>query len=178
MMYCKHCGSGIAAGASFCSNCGKRVDSNTDYTTSGGYTYSAGGYTYADQSATGSNGYTYADQGAANGYTYANTGYQYGGVEQVQFPEALVNEERESKSGRLLAFSILALAFSLSFYLAPIGLAFMIVARCLLSGYVRDYGETTGRASVAKGFSTAAIPVSIVMNVLLTIVIAAALTLI
>ena len=63
--------------------------------------------------------------------------------------------KRTSKEGGVLCFSILGLAFALSFYLSPIALIFSIISRIKLRKYVKDYGQARNRAAVGKGIGLA-----------------------
>ena len=85
--------------------------------------------------------------------------------------EVQQDPERDEKGGSILKFSILGLAFGCSFYLSLLGLIFSIVARCKVKGYLAQYGETEGRATVGKHLSLVGIILNIVSVVLLPLVI-------
>ncbi|MBQ3063718.1 MAG: zinc ribbon domain-containing protein [Clostridia bacterium] len=155
-MFCKHCGSALPEGASFCMTCGKKTTADApekdfDYVPADtGFDFEAGG----------------------------NTAYSYDFAAAPAPAPQPMDEERSAHGGRILCFAILALALSLSFYLAIVGTVFYILARVQLGKYIAKYGETEGRASVGKALSIAALPVNIVMIVcFLIVIIAIALTL-
>lgn len=147
-MFCKHCGSELPDGASFCVTCGKKITAEASYT---------------------------PQKEAENdfNYTVANTDFDFSYGTPAEAPAPPQDEARDAHGGRILLFSILALAFSLSIYLAVIGTVFFILAKLQLGKYLAKYGETEGRASVGKAFSIAALPVNIVMLVCLTLAIVA-----
>ena len=134
-MFCKYCGEPLAEGASFCSKCGKKVDTAEEYT----------------NATNGDNAFL---------YTFP--------TQESAAPASACNDEaRSAHGGKILLFAILALAFSVTLYLAPVGIVFCILARVQLSKYLAIYSETEGRASVGKGLSIASLPVSIVMTSIL-----------
>ena len=151
-MFCKHCGSELPEGASFCVTCGKKITADAPY-----------GAEKATESAS-ENEFTYAP---------ANTDFDFSYTYTEPTPAAPASaprdEARDAHGGRILLFSILALAFSLSFYLAIVGTVFFIIAKVQLGRYLAKYGETEGRASVGKALSVAATPVNIVMMVFFTV---------
>lgn len=61
-----------------------------------------------------------------------------------------VDKNKDDLSGSILKFSILGLAFSLSFWLSLLGLIFSIISRMKLRVYIEKYGNTEGRATVGK----------------------------
>ncbi len=138
-MFCKHCGSSLPENASFCATCGKKIsaapadDTKQDFNYTPGFDFEASSTTY--------------DFPAA-------------GTPAQPTP---TDEARDAHGGKILCFAILALAFSLSFYLAIVGTVFFILARIQLGQYLAKYGETEGRATVGKALSIAALPVNIVM---------------
>ena len=141
-MFCKYCGSKLPDNASFCVTCGKKV-ATEDY-------------------ASGADAFTYADPNNFEFYDhFTNT---------PPTPPTQKDEERDAHGGKILCFAILALAFSLSFYLAFVGTVFFILAKVQLGKYLAKYGETEGRASVGKALSIAALPVNIVMMALLSLI--------
>ncbi len=147
-MFCKHCGSNLPEGASFCVTCGKKISVESTYGATDG-----------------------------QGYTYAQNDFNFNNGADVSFeiaPTAPVRDEaRDAHGGKILTLAILALAFSLSFYLAFIGTVFFILCKVQLGKYLAKYGETEGRASVGKALSIAALPVNIVMVVCLTLILIA-----
>ena len=146
-MFCKHCGSKLPEHASFCVTCGKKVATED----------------YAGQ---GADAFTYA---APSDYAFYDNSTDF----TTTSPTQPKDEARDAHGGKILCFAILALAFSLSFYLAFVGTIFYILAKVQLGKYLAQYGETEGRASVGKALSIAALPVNIVMMVLLTLVVVA-----
>lgn len=78
--------------------------------------------------------------------------------------------DKSDRSGSILKFAILGLAFSATFWLSPLGLIFAIVSRIRANSYIDRYGDTEGRATVGKHLGKAALIVNIVFCALLTLV--------
>lgn len=138
-MFCKYCGSSLPAGASFCITCGKKI-------------------------ITGPVGNEKQDLNDTPRFDFeaSSTTYDFPAAGTPAQPTP-TDEARDAHGGKILCFAILALAFSLSFYLAIVGTVFFILAKVQLGKYLAKYGETEGRASVGKALSIAALPVNIVM---------------
>ena len=85
----------------------------------------------------------------------------------------IVDFKRDEHGGSILKFGILGLAFAVSFYFSLLGLIFSIVARVKVKSYIREYGETDGKATVGKHLSVAGSIVSIISLCLLPLVIIA-----
>ena len=145
-MFCKHCGNNLPEGASYCTTCGKKI-AGEEFT-----------YAPADEN------YAYAPD---NNFDFSANSTDFSAAPAVK------DEEKDAHGGKILTFAILALAFSLSFYLAFVGTVFFIIAKVQLGRYIAKYGETEGRASVGKALSIAALPVNIVMVALLSLVLVA-----
>ena len=148
-MFCKHCGSKLPEDASFCVTCGKKITADTPCTP------------------------TLTDAESVFNYAVANASLDFDRTYTAEDLAAPQDEARDAHGGRILLFAILALAFSLSFYLAIVGTVFYIITKVELGKYLSEYGETEGRASVGKALSKAALPVNIVMMVSITLIIVA-----
>ena len=69
--------------------------------------------------------------------------------EETATASETVKEEKCGAKGALV-FSILALAFGITFFLSPIGLVFLIISKKKLNRYKAKYGITKGKALAAK----------------------------
>jgi hypothetical protein len=127
-MFCKYCGNQLPETANFCPKCGKIND--------------AAKATAASEPK--------SEPAAETATFFSDAANDYVPVEPVNVEEELERSERE---GSILKMAILGLAFAWSGFLSLLGLIFSIIARAKISAYVRDYGETRGRASVGKGLS-------------------------
>ena len=87
--------------------------------------------------------------------------------EILQSTDQVYDAVRNALGGKILKFAIMGLAFGASFFLSPLGLVFSIISFIKRCKYVKEYGNTVGRATVGKNLGNAALIVSIVMIFLL-----------
>ena len=81
-------------------------------------------------------------------------------------PWKKANEEAKgSLATKILTFGILGLAFGMTGWLALLGIIFSSISKRAIRKYNEMFGETTGRASVGRGLSTAGLVISIVATV-------------
>ena len=75
------------------------------------------------------------------------------------------SEQRDNLGGRILTFGILSIAFAVTFFLSFLGIIFAAVAKSMAAAYVREYGETEGRATVGKNLAKPGLIVGIIFTV-------------
>ena len=91
-----------------------------------------------------------------------------------QTAERAAVEAQKSAGSRILMFAIFGIACALTGGLSGVGLVFSLLARTKLGHYRIRYGATTGRATVGKHLSVAAIVMNVAeLGVLLVMLVAA-----
>ena len=72
---------------------------------------------------------------------------------------------KDSLASKILAFAIIGLAFACSLYLSFVGVVFSLISRSKLKKYIKNYGDTEGKATVGKHLGLVAMIVSFALSI-------------
>ena len=169
-MFCKYCGNPLAQDANFCPRCGKIVDvtvipeqpqmeTDAQVREDAPTAEPQADFTVPNPTA----------QSIETQPTTQTTSTQtppvqvFSNTEQTS-PESTEDAERAGSAKKILIFAILGCALSLVADIAIAGVAFSIVACCLVKRYLRKYGTTEKVATVGRSLAIAGLIVGIVLT--------------
>lgn len=119
-MFCKYCGNQLPEDAKFCPKCGKITE---------------------EQEFEANDAFETQENENSNFYE----------SEPIILNETrndVLDQQKDEDAGSILKFAILGLAFSIP--VSVLGLIFTIISKSKVKGFIRKYGETSGRATVGK----------------------------
>jgi hypothetical protein len=119
-MFCKYCGNQLPEDAKFCPKCGKITE---------------------EQEFEANDAFEKQENENSNFYE----------PEPIILNETrndVLDQQKDEDAGSILKFAILGLAFSIP--VSVLGLIFTIISKSKVKGFIRKYGETSGRATVGK----------------------------